>query len=183
MQFLVSTDLWYEAPSITRTTLSRHVAPYFKVSDCPSFERNIIITFSSVLHYVCASQTGPSDEIATIMLTLWPIGWSGSVFSFPTLCQLFRLKSVTGIHDSSMFMMCYLSLYNWSIFRAYKWRRTLHRSELPTCETLLTRLKLKSSLVHKTLRIVRSETTMLASLFTSSYTCFAFHMLFWRSTI
>ena len=57
-------------------------------------ERNNYITFSSVLHYVKASQTFPYVETATMILTLFPIVLSAIELRSPLVSQQARLKSV-----------------------------------------------------------------------------------------
>ena len=105
MHLRVSAPLWYEAPSITKTTLSRHLTPYCCVSTEASRDRNICITSSLVLHWVRASQDSPSDEIAAIMLTRWLMTWSGWEFVLVRVFQHTRLKSLHGSHVSSILMI------------------------------------------------------------------------------
>ena len=92
--------------------------PWLVVRQVASRERNIYITLSSVLHCVCASQTLPSDETATMRLTLCPIVFSGIELPSFRQFQHLRLKSVYATHDSSMLITCRPSLSIWSIFRA-----------------------------------------------------------------
>ena len=72
--------------------------------------KKIGVKFSSVLHYVNASHTLPSDETATIMLTLCPSTLSAiELFCLRVHQQRLR-KSVYGIHDSSILITCFPSL-------------------------------------------------------------------------
>ena len=136
-QVLVSALLWYAAPSKTNTMSSRQRAPSFEVRQLANLDRNNCITFSSVLHYVRASHTYPSDETATIIFTLCPNTLSAMELFYPRVPQHRRRKSVCGIHDSSMLMTCFPPLYTSSIFLAYKCLRTKHLSEFPWRETRL----------------------------------------------
>ena len=157
-QLLVSTLLWYDAPSKTNTISSLQPTPYFEVRQAANRDRNNCITFSSVLHYVSANQTQPSDETATIIFTLCPSTLSAMELSYPRGPQRRLRKSVCGIHDSSMLMTCLPSLQTSSICFAYRCLRTKHLSELPYSETRLIFLQLSRNCFLRIRMTVRSGT-------------------------
>ena len=62
---------------------------------------NSISTLLSVLQVVKATQTSPSEDIAVMMFTFWLSILSGAELSKPRRLHRLRLKSDTGIQDSS----------------------------------------------------------------------------------
>ena len=62
---------------------------------------NNISTLLSVLQVVKAIQTSPSEDIAVMMFTFWLSVLSGAELSNPRRLHRLRLKSETGIQDSS----------------------------------------------------------------------------------
>ena len=79
-----------------------------------SFERalasllmNNISTLLSVLQVVKAIQTSPSEDIAVIMFTFWLNVLSGAELFKPRRLHRLRLKSDTGIQDSSTLITRY----------------------------------------------------------------------------
>ena len=89
-----------------------------------------LIIFESVLAWDMVNQAFPSLSIAAIIDNLGETEWSVALPSPFLLAQVLRMKLVSLIQDSSIFIILFFYESSLIITKAYYWRRTKFLLEL-----------------------------------------------------